>query len=70
MIMLISFVGTLTRTTIGVGGQYFFMAKCQVLISVFLSIIISGGSASYFIEIVMLISFLIYPNSNNWGYVG
>ena len=59
MIMLIRFVGTLTRTTMGVGrvtfackgpmiGQYVFvMAKSQSFICVLFSNIISGGSLSY-----------------------
>ena len=69
MIILISFVGTLTRTTIGIGRVNFssmgpmkgsiclLYGKSQVFIFVIFSIIISGRSASYLIEIVMFISF-------------
>ena len=71
MIMLIGFVGTLTRTTMDVGtcrvafpskesmmgSVCLLYGKPQVFICVISSITISGGPASYFIEIVMLISF-------------
>ena len=59
--MIISFVGTLTRTTMGVGrvtfpskgpmiGQYAFsMANPELFICVIFSNVISGGPMSYFI---------------------
>ena len=68
MIRLISFVGTLTEIGIGVGivtfpskrpmwGEYvFFMANSQSFFICFtFSVIISRGSASFFIEMVMLL---------------
>ena len=79
MIMLISFVSTLTQTTMGVGrvtfpskgpigDQYvFFVAKSQSFICVIFSNIISGGSTSCFIEIVMLISFEYILTQTRFG---
>ena len=80
MIMLISFVGTLARTTMGAGRMALLPSKGPIMgsicllngnsqvfiICVIFSIIISGGSAFYFIEIVMLISFE-YPRLKQLG---
>ena len=73
--MLITFVGTLTQTRIEVGrvtfpgkgsirGQYvFLMAKS---LSHKFPIIISGGSVSYFIEMVMLINLECTWRNKDW----